>query len=151
MTGPTLHTERLELRWLSVDDAPMMLAVWNDPAFVRFVGDRGVRSLEEAEVAMRDGLLRLYDEHNYGPFVVIRREDGQETIRLIAFGDEEPVDWNIAMRVNERQCELPPYLRQGILCPMIAVDNRIAGEQHLDRTSRETGTELRTAYSLAGR
>ena len=76
MTGPTLHTERLELRWLSVDDAPMMLAVWNDPAFVRFVGDRGVRSLEEAEVAMRDGLLRLYDEHNYGPFVVIRREDG---------------------------------------------------------------------------
>ena len=76
MSGPTLLTERLELRWLSVDDAPMMLAVWNDPAFVRFVGDRGVHSLEEAEVAMREGLLQLYEKHNYGPFVVIRRDDG---------------------------------------------------------------------------
>ena len=75
MTGPVLQTERLELHWLSVDDAPLMLAVWNDPAFVRFVGDRGVRSLEDAEVAMREGLLQLYEKHGYGPFVVSRRDD----------------------------------------------------------------------------
>ena len=76
MTGTTLQTERLELRWLSIDDAPIMLAVWNDPAFVRFVGDRGVRSHEDAEVAMREGILQLYEKHGYGPFLVTRRTDG---------------------------------------------------------------------------
>ena len=78
MTGPVLQTERLELRWLSVNDAPMMLAVWNDPAFVKFVGDRGVRTLEDAESSMREGLLQIYAEHGYGPFLVTRRDDGTQ-------------------------------------------------------------------------
>ena len=58
MNGPTLNTERLELNWLTLDDAPLMLAVWNDPAFMQFVGDRGVRTIEEAEIALRDGPMR---------------------------------------------------------------------------------------------
>ena len=76
MTGPILTTKRLELRWLAIDDAPMMLAVWNDPAFLRFVGDRGVRTLGEAELSMREGPLQLYEDYGYGPFRVIRLEDG---------------------------------------------------------------------------
>ena len=51
MSGPILHTERLELRWLTPDDAAMMLAIWNDPAFLRYVGDRGVRTVEQARAA----------------------------------------------------------------------------------------------------
>ena len=75
MDGPILETKRLELRWLTLEDAPMMLAVWNDPAFMRYVGDRGVRSLDEAQDSMRDGALHQYAEYGYGPFRVIRRED----------------------------------------------------------------------------
>ena len=60
---------------MTLDDAPLMLAIWNDPAFVRFVGDRGVRTLEEAETAMRDGALHLYCSYGYGPFRVTRQED----------------------------------------------------------------------------
>ena len=75
MTGPTLKTERLELGWLAMADAPMMLAVWNDPAFVRFVGDRGVRTLEEAEASMREGPLQLYEDYGYGPYRVRRQRD----------------------------------------------------------------------------
>ena len=76
MSGPILNTERLELRWLTQDDAPMMLAVWNDPAFVRYVGDRGVRTLEQASTAIGAGPLRLYADFGYGPFRVTRRDDG---------------------------------------------------------------------------
>jgi len=36
-----LETERLLLRRLTLADADLMLAVWNDPGFIRFVGDRG--------------------------------------------------------------------------------------------------------------
>ena len=78
MSGPLLETERLQLRWMTLDDTPMMFAVWNDPAFMQFVGDRGIRTLDEAEVSMQQGPLHLYSEYGYGPFRVIGREDGAD-------------------------------------------------------------------------
>ena len=63
-----LQTERLQLRWLTLDDAELMLAVWNDRAFVRFVGDRGIRTLDEARTTMQEGALKLFSDHGYGPF-----------------------------------------------------------------------------------
>lgn len=65
-----IATERLQLRWLTLDDADLMLDVWNDPAFVRNVGDRGIRTREEAQVAMREGALYLYKTYGYGPYRV---------------------------------------------------------------------------------
>ena len=63
-----VDTERLRLRSLTLDDSELMLAVWNDPAFVRFVGDRGIRTTDEARVAMQKGALHLYEEFGYGPY-----------------------------------------------------------------------------------
>ena len=78
MTGDEpLFTERLELRHLTLDDAPLMLAIWNDPAFVRFVGDRGIRTVEEAQEAMRNGILKLYEDYGYGPFRIALRDSGK--------------------------------------------------------------------------
>ena len=76
MSGPILQTERLELRWLTQDDAEMMLAIWNDPAFLRYVGDRGVRTVEQAREALTAGPLRLYADYGYGPFRLALCDDG---------------------------------------------------------------------------
>jgi len=65
-----LETERLSLRRLTLDDAELMLAVWNDPAFIRYVGDRGIRSIDEARVALEEGALKLFSDYGYGPFRV---------------------------------------------------------------------------------
>jgi ribosomal-protein-alanine N-acetyltransferase len=65
---PHLETERLRLSWLTEDDADLMLAIWNDPDFIRFVGDRGVRTLDEAREAMRQGVMKLYRDYGYGPY-----------------------------------------------------------------------------------
>ena len=71
-----LETERLVLRRVTRDDADLMLAVWNDPAFVRNVGDRGVRTIEQAREAMETGALKLYREFGYGPYAVVLKDDG---------------------------------------------------------------------------
>lgn len=71
-----LTTDRLRLRWLTEDDAALMLAMWNDPDFIRHVGDRRIRSLPEALQAMRDGLLKLYDDYGYGPYLLEPLEGG---------------------------------------------------------------------------
>jgi RimJ/RimL family protein N-acetyltransferase len=71
----SLETDRLSLRWFSRDDAALMLAVWNDPAFVRFVGDRGIRTIDEARDALHRGILAMYRDHGYGPYRVATRDD----------------------------------------------------------------------------
>ena len=45
-----------------------MLEIWNDPAFVRHVGDRGIRTIDQAKDALHEGPLRLYDDYGYGPY-----------------------------------------------------------------------------------
>ena len=70
-----LETRRLFLRRVTSDDAGLMLAVWNDPAFVEHVGDRGIRTEADALEALEAGAFRLYKEHGYGPYKMIRKDD----------------------------------------------------------------------------
>ena len=58
------------MRWLQPGDEELLLAVWNDPAFIRNVGDRGIRTIEQATEAMAGGPLKLYENYGYGPFRV---------------------------------------------------------------------------------
>lgn len=75
-TRPSLTTERLRMRWLTAEDASFMLGIWNDPTFVHFVGDRGLRTDDDARRALEDGPLRLYDAYGYGPYHLSLRSDG---------------------------------------------------------------------------
>ena len=68
-----LLTERLRLMRLDEGDADLMLTIWNDPDFIRFVGDRGIRTAEEALKALRDGALKQWSELGYGAYRVSQR------------------------------------------------------------------------------
>ena len=68
-----LKTDRLELEWLTSDDAGLMLAIWNDPTFIRFVGDRGVRSVDDARAALESGAMAMYEKYGYGPYRILLR------------------------------------------------------------------------------
>ncbi|MGI9249486.1 MAG: GNAT family N-acetyltransferase [Woeseiaceae bacterium] len=76
--GWLLETERMVLRRVTLDDAGLMLAVWNDPAFIRHVGDRGIRTLEQAEAALQEGAFKLYEEYGYGPYCMSLKKDGTQ-------------------------------------------------------------------------
>lgn len=71
-----LETDRLLLRRITLADAGFMLSIWNDPAFMRNVADRGIRTIEEAEAALKDGAFKLYEQHGYGPYCISRKNDG---------------------------------------------------------------------------
>ena len=75
MQDGCLETERLILRQLTLDDAALMLTIWNDPAFVNYVGDRGIRTIEQAEAALIEGAFKLYTQYGYGPYCVKRKAD----------------------------------------------------------------------------
>ena len=92
MSAPhKLQTDRLTLRWFAPGDEDILLAVWNDPAFIQNVGDRGIRTAEQASEALANGPLKLYAEHGYGPYRVALADSG-EAIGLCGLFKREFLD-----------------------------------------------------------
>lgn len=70
---PILHTDRLRLRPMVDDDASFLVALLNEPAFLRHIGDKGVRTVEDARRYMEEP-QRSYQANGYGMAVVELRE-----------------------------------------------------------------------------
>src|SRR5205814_7039174 len=53
-----------------------LLGLLNEPSFISNIGDRGVRSLEDAQAYIAKGPRTSYEQNGYGLYLVERREDG---------------------------------------------------------------------------
>lgn len=71
-----LETARLELRRMTPADAPLILALLNDPGFLRFIGDKGVRTLADAAAYIERGPLASYAQHGFGLWLVTLKDGG---------------------------------------------------------------------------
>lgn len=65
-----LETARLRLRRLTPEDAPFVLALLNAPLFIRFVGDKSIRTEEGARDYIVNGPMASYAKHGFGLFHV---------------------------------------------------------------------------------
>ncbi|HYG61807.1 MAG TPA: GNAT family N-acetyltransferase [Thermoanaerobaculia bacterium] len=69
-----LETGRLLLRHAHDGDAEFFLELLNDPSFVENIGDRGVRTPEQARRYIQERLVASYERHGFGMYVVERKE-----------------------------------------------------------------------------
>lgn len=65
-----IKTERLSLRYLNVNDAEFIVQLLNEPDWIKYIGDRGVRTVESAQSYILDGPIAMYKEHGIGLFLV---------------------------------------------------------------------------------
>lgn len=71
-----VETGRLRLRRLTRLDAPFLVGLLNEPAWHRFIGDRGVRTAEDAEAYLEKSYLAGYARDGFSMFLVERLSDG---------------------------------------------------------------------------
>lgn len=71
-----LETDRLILRWLTVEDAAFILELVNDPSWLQFIGDRGVRTLEDARNYILKGPVEMYGRLGFGLYLVELKDEG---------------------------------------------------------------------------
>ncbi|MGH9768025.1 MAG: GNAT family N-acetyltransferase [Blastocatellia bacterium] len=71
-----LETDRLNLRWLSTDDAEFILELLNEPSFLRFIGDKGVRTLEDARNYILNGPVDMYNRLGFGLYLTELKDGG---------------------------------------------------------------------------
>jgi RimJ/RimL family protein N-acetyltransferase/uncharacterized glyoxalase superfamily protein PhnB len=65
-----LETDRLSLRKLSTKDAEFILKLLNEPSFIRNIGDKGVRTTNDAVQYLLKGPLDSYKRHGFGLWLV---------------------------------------------------------------------------------
>ena len=70
-----LSTDRLNIRELTTDDAPFILRLLNEPSFIHFIGDKGVRDIEGARQYILNGPIASYQQHGFGLYLVTRKTD----------------------------------------------------------------------------
>ncbi len=107
MAAPILETERLVLRHLSEDDAPFVLGLLNEPSFLQFIGDRRVRTVDQARDYLRTGPILSYAQHGFGLLLVVRKSDDEPIgiCGLLKHETLDDVDIGFAFR--------PAFWRQG--------------------------------------
>lgn len=69
----TLETARLTLRLLTLEDAAFLVKLLNEPDFLRFIGDRKVRTEDDARRYLTDGPFASYEQHGFGMYLVEER------------------------------------------------------------------------------
>jgi ribosomal-protein-alanine N-acetyltransferase len=61
-----ISTQRLFVRPITVDDAPFILTLLNEPSFLRYIGDKQVRTVEDARRYILNGPVASYERHGFG-------------------------------------------------------------------------------------
>jgi RimJ/RimL family protein N-acetyltransferase len=65
-----IETERLTIRRLTVDDAPFIMRLLNEPSFLQHIGDRGVRTMADASQYILAGPIASCERFGFGLFLV---------------------------------------------------------------------------------
>lgn len=71
---PILTTPRLVIRQVTVHDAAFVLEMANEPAFLQYIGDKGIRTLEDARAHIAERFVGHYAKHGFGLWGVVRKD-----------------------------------------------------------------------------
>jgi [ribosomal protein S5]-alanine N-acetyltransferase len=69
-----IQTKRLVLRLLELNDADFILELLNEAAFLRFIGDKGVRTQADAREYIRKGPIDSYGRLGFGLYATCLRD-----------------------------------------------------------------------------
>ncbi len=74
------ETERLILSKVSLQDAAFFLELMNTPHWLKYIGDRNIKSIKDAEGAIKNGHLKSYKDHGFGFYKVQLKAEQNKSI-----------------------------------------------------------------------
>jgi RimJ/RimL family protein N-acetyltransferase len=72
-----LETDRLRLREFNTGDIAFIIELLNSEGWLKFIGDRNVRTTDQAKAYLENGPLKSYAANGYGLSMVERKEDNK--------------------------------------------------------------------------
>jgi RimJ/RimL family protein N-acetyltransferase len=71
-----LETERLLLREFTLDDTSFIIELLNSPGWIKYIGDRNIKTKENALAYLQNGPLKSYQDNGFGLSMVEIKDDG---------------------------------------------------------------------------
>jgi len=68
-------TERLKLRELTLGDAAFIVELVNSPGWIKYIGDRNIKTVEQAKEYLENGPLKSYKENGFGLWLVETKDN----------------------------------------------------------------------------
>ena len=74
---PMLETERLVLRQFTVEDADFIFVLLNEPSWIQNIGDRHIRTLDDARAYIVNGPMKSYEKNGFGLWAIVLKETNE--------------------------------------------------------------------------
>lgn len=103
----SFETERLFLRPASLEDAAFVLELLNTEQWIKYIGDRNVHTIQDAENYIKNKMAAQFKVLGFGSYTIIRKADEAKIGNCGLYNREglEGVDIGFAL--------LPQYAKQG--------------------------------------
>lgn len=72
-----IETERLRLREYTIEDAPFIYELMNSEGWLKYIGDRNIKTVADAEAYIEKNYLPSYDLNGFGAFIVELKVSGK--------------------------------------------------------------------------
>lgn len=69
------ETERLIIKPTNTEDAEFIIEIINTPKYHKYIGDRNIKSIEDAENYIKNRMLLQYEKVGFGNFTIILKSD----------------------------------------------------------------------------
>ncbi|MGM0827487.1 MAG: GNAT family N-acetyltransferase [Bacillota bacterium] len=69
------ETSRLALRLVEETDAGFIMKLLNEPGWLQYIGDKGIRTIDDAKGYIMNGPRAMYEREGFGLFLTERKED----------------------------------------------------------------------------
>lgn len=86
-----LSTDRLLISEITLDDAAFILKLMNDKDWIKNIGDRGIRTIEDAEEYIRTRFLKTYTESDLGFYGLVLK-NSRQIIGVAGLIDRDGID-----------------------------------------------------------
>ena len=76
-------TKRLIISKVTLKDAPFFVELMNTPSWLKYIGDRNIKTIKDAENHLKNGILKSYKESGYGFYKVTQIEKPEIAIGIV--------------------------------------------------------------------
>ncbi len=76
-------TKRLIISKVTLNDAPFFVELMNTPSWLKYIGDRNIKSVKDAKSHLKNGILKSYQESGYGFYKVAQKIEPDKAIGIV--------------------------------------------------------------------
>lgn len=86
-----IETERLMIREFDLNDVDFIVTLLNTPSWLQFIGDRGVKNIEDAKNYLINGPMKSYRANGFG-LSMVEMKDGSVPIGMCGLIKRDSLD-----------------------------------------------------------